>query len=165
MEILDGASVSETIFRRYSQNPNGWSYTIYPSKSNDFYDAIVASPDESWQLKLDTVFKPNPLVLGSKSELDLRRYAVSLPLSFGYREMSPAAVRDLGGQGMEAPGLAALLASLAPVVPEAGRAYAHGPFVLTGGERPIHDQAQARLDERLTSDMLKLMRTRYSSYG
>ncbi|MGA2199297.1 MAG: hypothetical protein ABSG45_05105 [Nitrososphaerales archaeon] len=165
MEILDGPVISEMIFRRYARNPHGWSYTVSPSSSHGFYDAVIASPEESWHLKLDTIFKPSPLVIGSRSAVDLQHYAVSTPLSFGYREMNPAMVRGLGDEGEGAPGLAELLASLAPVVPESGRAYAHGPFVLTRRTLPIHDQAQAQVDERLTSDMLTLVRNRYPSYG
>ncbi len=165
MDVLDGPSVSEMIFKRYVRNPNSWSYTVSPSRSNGFYDAVVASPEVSWQLKLDTIFKPNPLVLGTMSEVDLRGYTVPAPLSFGYREVSPTIARDLEEEGPATPGLVELLARLSPVVPEAGRAYAHGPFVLTKSARPPLGDGQARVDDRLTSDMLRLVRTRYPSYG
>jgi len=165
MDVLDGPSVSEIIFRRYARNPNGWSYTVFPSKSNGFYDAIVASPEDSWHLKLDTIFKPNPLVLGTRSEVDLQSHTISLPLSFGYREVNPTVARALGTEGEATPSLTELLTALSPVVPEAGKAYAHGPFVLTRKAPPNYGEAQARVDERLTTDMLRLVRTRYPGYG
>jgi hypothetical protein len=164
MEILGGPEITDLINRRYARNPNGWSYTVSPARSNGFYDVVVAGEDESFQLKMDTLFKPNPLVLGSRSAIDLRRYSVSVPLSFGYREVDPVVARDLGA-GVRNRSLVDLLSSIAPVVPEVGRAYAHGPFVLTRAPRPALDEVQARLEERLTSDMLKLVTNRYPSYG
>jgi len=166
LEVLDGSVVSELIFRRYARNPAGWSFTISPSGSHGFYDALVAGPEESWQLKMDTIFKPSPLVVGSRSEVDLRSYAASAPLSFGYRELGPDAVRRIESQGEGAtPGLAELLSRLVPVVPERGRAYAHGPFVLAREAVRMRDRSQALADERLTSRMLSLLRERYPSYG
>src|SRR5580698_551935 len=65
MEILDGTVISEIIFKRYARNPDGWSFTVSPSRSHGFYDAVITNAEESWHLKLDTIFKPNPMVLGS----------------------------------------------------------------------------------------------------
>ena len=166
MEILDGPVISEMIFRRYARNPNGWSFTVSPSRLHGFYDAVITSAEESWQLKLDTIFKPNPMMLGSKSEVDLRSPAVSGPFSFGYREMNPLLARDLGREEEDGvPGLAELLASLAPVVPEAGKAYAQGPYVLTRGARKVYDRTESQVDEKLSSAMLRLLRNRYPGYG
>ncbi|MDA4113334.1 MAG: hypothetical protein OK474_04725, partial [Thaumarchaeota archaeon] len=152
MEILDGPVISEMIFKRYAQNPSGWSFTVSPSRLHGFYDAVITNAEESWQLKLDTIFKPNPLMLGSKSEMDLKQHAASGPFSFGYREMNPWLMRDLAGEEEQgAPGLAELLASLAPVVPEAGKAYAQGPFVLTRRAHKAYNQTESQVDENLSS--------------
>jgi hypothetical protein len=164
MEILDGPALAEMIFRGYARNPKQWFFRVSPSRSNGFYDAVVGGPDASWQLKLDTIFKPSPLVIGAKTEVGLQAYAVSSPLSFGYRELDPSIVGALGGEEA-APGLAELLATLAPVVPEEGKAYAQGPFVLTRETHRVYDRSQTNIDERLSSEMLRLVRNRYLSYG
>jgi hypothetical protein len=165
MEILDGTVISEIIFKRYARNPDGWSFTVSPSRSHGFYDAVITNAEESWHLKLDTIFKPNPMVLGSKSEVDLRQYAASSSLSFGYRELNPWVVRDLEQEDEGAPRLAELISSLAPVVPEAGKAYAQGPFVLTRGARRGYSRTESQVDEELSSAMLRLLRNRYPGYG
>ena len=164
MEILDGRAISEAIFRRYAGNPNGWRYTISPSNSHGFYDALVSNAEESWQIKLDTIFKPNPLVIGTWSGTDRDQDSSPAPLSFGYRELDPLVMRKIAEE-VEPTRLVDWLGSLAPVVPRDGRAYAHGPFVLGTVPRKIHGDAQARVDERLSSEMLKLLRSRYPGYG
>ncbi|MGA2665446.1 MAG: hypothetical protein ABSF83_10920, partial [Nitrososphaerales archaeon] len=153
MEVLDGSAISELVFKRYARNPTGWSFTISPSRSHGFYDALVAGPEESWQLKIDTIFKPSPLVVGSRSESDLRGYAASAPLSFGYREIGPRTVREIESRGEATPGLAELLSRLVPVVPEQGKAYAHGPFVLAREAVRMRDRSQVLADEKLSSRM------------
>ncbi len=41
-------------------------YLDFSSKGLFFLDAIVSNPDEVWQLKIDSIYKPNPLVTGYK---------------------------------------------------------------------------------------------------
>ncbi len=164
MEILDKPALDEIIFRRYARNPNQWFFTLSPSRSHGFYDAVVGSPEATWQLKLDTIFKPSPLVLGSRAEVRLQPYDTSGPFSYGYREVDSSILRALGGGGA-VPGLAELLKAHAPVTPEEGKAYAQGPFVIASGARRICDTEQENIDERLSTEMLRLVRNRYPSYG
>jgi hypothetical protein len=169
MEVLEGDVIYDIIFKRYSRDQQGWSYTLSPAAKHGFFDARVANREEAWQLKFDTLFKPSPLVLGASmdSEEPVGNKRVN-PFPFGFRELQPSWVEELGaheeGSGMPRQ-LAALLASMKPVVPRPGRAYAQGPFVLSGSGPVALTGTQADVDEQLSSRMLRLVRNRYPGYG
>jgi len=169
MEVLDGDVLYDLIFKRYSRDQHGWSFIVSPAASHGFFDALVANGEESWQLKFDTLFKPSPLVLGASVDSEKpARGARANAFSFGFRELQQPWLERLGAQeeGVAMPGqLAALLASMKPVVPRPGRAYAQGPFVLSGRTSLALTQSQLDVDARLSSEMLRLVRNRYPGYG
>ena len=37
--------------------------------NGNFYDAIMSNPNEVWQ-KIDSIYKPNPLIVGTKVDVD-----------------------------------------------------------------------------------------------
>jgi len=51
------------------------------------------------------------------------------------------------------------------VVPEEGRSYAHGPFIFANPERYDLSERQKELDDKLNSEMHRLIRYRYPAYG
>jgi len=166
MEILEGDALYHLLFQRYSKNPRGWSFMISPSQSGGFFDARVGGPDESWHLKLDTIYKPSPLVLGAKTEQDLSKSS-PLPVSFGFRRVgsqeAPALLDD-SREGMSR--LLAFLSSVEPVAPTGPGNYIQGPFVYTSRGKAVSSMSreQQTMDSRLSEEMLKLVRRRYPSY-
>lgn len=168
MDLLDGDVAYDLIFKSYARNQKGWRFTLSPSANHGFFDAFVTNADEGWQLKFDTVFKPSPIVLGARVEPS--RSQVAAPpnrFSFGYRPLGPSFIQQLKGleQGVLPGRLAAALATAKPVVPQAGRAYAQGPIILTQTKPGAFSPEQVRIDERLSSEMLKRVRVRYPGYG
>ncbi|HUI01308.1 MAG TPA: hypothetical protein VLX56_06735 [Nitrososphaerales archaeon] len=166
MEILEGEALYRLLLDRYSRNPRGWSITISPSPRNGFFDAMVGGPEESWHLKLDTIFKPSPFVLGAKT--DQAAPSGRSPVSFGFRRLDPA---DAPGLFEESPeGINRLLAYLStvnPVAPAAPGSYVQGPYVFsnraqTPGSSMTREQQS--VDTRLSDEMVKLVRKRYPSY-
>lgn len=166
MEILEGDALYRTLMERYSKSPSGWSFTISPSARNGFFDARVSSPEESWHLKLDTIFKPSPFVLGARTDQNLKRVAPSL--SFGFRRLNPQeapAILEDSQEGVRR--LLAYLGSVTPVVPAAPGSYIQGPYVYTGRAQATGSsmtREQQQLDTRLSDEMVKLLRKRYPSY-
>lgn len=166
LEILEGDALQRVIARRYVANPKGWSFTISQSPTNGFYDAFVGGPDESWQLKLDTIFKPSPFVLGARTDQGASRPSPG-PLSYGFRRVDlPGApsLLDDSPEGMKR--LVTFLKTVNPVAPTGPGNYVQGPFVFNGGGRPgaTMTREQQRIDSRLSDEMLKLVRRRYPSY-
>ena len=132
MEILEGDALYATLLQRYSRNPKGWSFTVSQSSNNGFFDAFVGGPDESWRLKLDTIFKPSPFVIGAKTDPDPSQPSGS-PISFGFRKIDPRqapALMDDSSQGVRR--LLAFLSASNPVAPTEGASYLQGPVLFAG---------------------------------
>jgi len=168
MEILEGAELKRRMLESYARDPKGWSFTVSPSPSTGFFDANVAGPDGDWLLKIDSLFKPTPIVIGSQAEALRRRPGGPFP--YGYRDLPPSLALQLMGAGSEGPsdpvrkGLLSVLRSK-PVVPEKGGSYAEGPLVFTGPGNVSLSSKQREVDARLASEMRRLLRLRYSAYG
>lgn len=169
MKLLEGESLRRHLLESYSKNPKGWSFVISPSVKHQFYDAFVSGPDEAWILKIDSIFKPTPIVLGSPAE-DSSKLKSADPFPYGYRNLSPELILQML-KGEEHPprnkAVANFLSVLKSetVVPEDGRSYAEGPFVFTSGGKVDLSERQRDLDMKLSTEMQRLLRTRYPVYG
>ena len=178
VEFLEGKVLSKHLLDKYSKNPSGWSFTLFPPAKDDngFFGAFVGSPDEVWQLKVDSIFKPNPLMLGAKVESNLQKPIDLGVIPYGYRRIDRkvaiellktlAKVDDKESDPIQNRLiLDRVLRPLKPVAPVSGESYAEGPFVLTDRMNLGITQEQKHLEDRLSSELRKLMRNRYSSYG
>jgi hypothetical protein len=58
-----------------------------------------------------------------------------------------------------------ILSKIKPVAPETGGSYAEGPFVITNRENLGITSGQKQLEDKLSLELRKLLRNRYSSYG
>jgi hypothetical protein len=165
MEILQGDALYRLLLQRYSKDPRGWSFTISPSPSDGFFDARVGSPDESWHLKLDTIYKPSPFVLGAKTARDASTSPPS-PLSFGFRRVDPQAAPALLDDSQDGMGaLLAFLSTVTPVAPTGPGGYIQGPYLFTSRRTAASmTREQRSVDSRLSDEMRKLVRSRYASY-
>ncbi len=168
MEVLEGRELKKRMLESYSRDPKGWSFTVSPSPGSGFFDAMVTGPDGAWMLKIDSLFKPAPIVIGSPADALLRR--PQGPFPYGYRDLPPElALKIMEGDGAMPSGTARrrLLSVLNsdPVVPELGKTYAQGPLVLTGPGRVSLSDSQREIDARLASEMRRLLRLRYPAYG
>ncbi len=174
MEFLEGRILSKYLLEKYSKNPKGWSFTMFPSSREDsgFFGALVSGPEEVWQLKIDSIFKPNPMMLGAKTDLDAAKVKRFGAVPYGYRKIDTTLLRQLM-KALEAESkpeggrvdLDRILAPVEPVVPRGGEPYAEGPFVLTDRESAGVSESQKNLEDRLSSELRKLLRSRYQSYG
>jgi hypothetical protein len=171
MEFLSGTALSKYLLERYAKNPRGWNFTVAPSSKETFFDALVTGPEESWQLKIDSIFKAAPLVLGAKVDQPSKKLPPHALPSYGYRKLDPAIVMKLlreASEENERPSSSTLdriLGSLEPTAPVEGSSYAEGPFVFTNQKILGISEAQRKLDERLTFGIKNLMRERYPGYG
>jgi hypothetical protein len=167
MELLEGKALRKAVLESYSKNPKGWNFVVSPSGSG-FFDARVCGPEGTWMLKIDSLFKPFPIVIGSPSEEVQRRPEGLFP--YGYRTLPPdLALQIFGGEGARSRdrtlrGLLSVLKS-EPVVPEEGRSYAEGPLLLAGQRDVALSEGQSKIDAKLASEMRRLLRLRYPAYG
>jgi hypothetical protein len=169
MKLLEGESLRRHLLESYSKNPKGWSFVISPSGKYGFCDAVVSGPDGAWMLKIDSVFKPVPIVLGSPTE-DSPELKPARSFSYGYRNLPPGLILQiLRGKGYPPRDEAAAdflsLLKSETVVPEEGGFYAEGPLVFTSKGNVELSERQRNLDMKLASEMQRLLRTRYPAYG
>jgi hypothetical protein len=117
-------------------------------------------------LKIDSPFKPQPIVLGSPTEASPKSLG---PFPYGYRKLPPELIPEmLGDEGYPRDKVMADLMSVLrtkPIIPEEGRSYAHGPFIFTGPQKASLSERQRELDDKLNSEMRRLLRLRYPAYG
>ncbi|MDW0256971.1 MAG: hypothetical protein QN732_11595 [Nitrososphaeraceae archaeon] len=182
MEILEDSTLARYLFERYSSNPKNWNFIISTSSHRDgFFDATVSSTDEVWQLKIDSIYKPVPMVLGTKLDMDstkIERRLDNAVAPFGYRKLDPSMIMSLlkglsEEQHLNATAKEAdlnnqfnsILGSLDTVKPETGTSYAYGPFVYTEKNLASHDENQKQVADKLASKLRNDLRKRYSSYG
>jgi hypothetical protein len=170
VEILDGATLRRLLLERYAENPRNWQFAISPAKRDGFFDALVSSPDHSYHVKIDSIFKPNPLMLGTKVEVDFSKTVAASPLTYGYRKLDQEVLMKILASmtGRDGSTLDSILGQLQPVVPShiGSGSYAQGPFVFTNERIATKlSPGQAELDDRLSVELRKLLRNRYSSYG
>lgn len=168
MELLRGNALFRYLLDQYSKKPAGWNFTIGPSPRDNFFDGIISSPEESWQLKLDSIFKPSPIVLGAKVESGLASPESANFPSYGYRKLQPEIMLKIFKEISEESGSTSLdriLGSMSPVAPVQGNAYAEGPVIFTNKKILGVSKSQRQLDEKLSSEIRKLLRDSYPSYG
>ena len=169
MKLLEGESLRRHLLESYSKNPKGWSFVISPSGKHGFYDAVVSGSDGTWMLKIDSIFKPTPIVLGSPTE-DSPELKPTGPFPYGYRNLHPGLILQmLRSEGYPPKDRAAAnflsVLKSETVVPEEGESYAEGPFVFTSKGKVGLPECQRDLDIKLASEMQRLLRTRYPAYG
>jgi hypothetical protein len=169
MEILEGENLRRRLLESYSKNPEGWSFVVSPSMKHRFYDATVSGPDGTWMLKIDSVFKPLPVVLGSLTEANTRLNPTDF-VPYGYRKLPPELILQMlrseshPPSGRTAADLLSVIRSN-PVIPEERGSYAEGPFIFANARRGGLSESQEELDDKLASEMHRLLRIRYPAYG
>ncbi len=181
MEILQDNNLAKYLFEKYSSNPRNWNFLISTNPLRDgFFDATISNVDEVWQLKIDSIYKPIPMVIGAKVDVDAtrieRRIGTSSP-GFGYRKLEPSVMmtmlrkltqeQQVNAEKGEGVGyyINSLLSSLEPVAPKVGGNYAYGPFVFTNGNSLTSNECQKHAADELSHRLRDNLRNRYSSYG
>ncbi|MGP8124506.1 MAG: hypothetical protein ACLQEQ_01360 [Nitrososphaerales archaeon] len=169
MKLLEGESLRRRLLEGYSKNPRGWSFVMSPSGRHGFCDAFVSGPDGTWMLKIDSIFKPTPIVLGSPTE-DSPGLKPAGPFPYGFRNLHRDLILQMlrgGGYPPRDKATANFLPMLKSetVVPEEGRSYAEGPFIFTSERKVDLSERQRDVDIKLASEMQRLLRTRYPAYG
>lgn len=181
MEILENRVIAKYLFEKYCSNPKNWNFIISTSSLKyGFFDATVSTTDEVWQLKIDSIYKPLPLVVGARVDLDstkIERKISNTSLPFGYRKLEPPIIMDIFKKLTEEHQMNALsesdvnsylysvLGSLETVTPINGTNYAYGPFLFTEKNTVNSNEYQKQVAEKLALRLRDNLRNRYTSYG
>lgn len=173
LDILEGNNLAKNLFERYSANSRNWKFVVSVTQQNgNFYDAIVSNPNEVWQLKIDSIYKPNPLIIGTKVDVDPLKFNDNTHMPFGYRRLDPKKIGKILSNINESEDtsalssyIASLISSTKPEVPSPNNSYAYGPFLFTQ-KNPIKvDDYQRKISDKLANRLNDKLRMLYSSYG
>ena len=173
LDILEGNNLATNLFERYSANSRNWKFVVSVTQQNgNFYDAIVSNPNEVWQLKIDSIYKPNPLIIGTKVDVDPLKFNDNTHMPFGYRRLDPKKIGKILSNINESEDtsalstyIASLVSSTKPEVPSPNNSYAYGPFLFTQ-KNPIKvDDYQRKISDKLANRLNDKLRMIYSSYG
>lgn len=180
MEILQEGELAQYLFNRYSSNPKNWNFIISVSPIRDsFFDAIISNSDEVWQLKIDSIYKPYPIIMGAKVDNDFSKLEkrIDNTTPFGYRNLETNKIMNFLKDLTEKQNsnsikeievnrhLHSLLSSIEPVKPVVGKDYLYGPFLFTEKRLTNFDKNNEKVSEKISSKMREKLRTKYSSYG
>lgn len=182
MEILDDKILAKNIFQKYTVNPKNWNFIISTTSIQDgFFDATITSPDEAWQLKIDSLYKPLPIITGTKLDIESSKMKKMLNKDmapFGYRKIDPPMIMNLFKKISQEQEMIArkdmdyvnnelnsFLGSLEPTVPEKGMDYLYGPFLFTNKNIIENNPYHKNISEKLATNLKKKIKDRYPSYG
>lgn len=70
----------------YQEDPEGWSFWV--SKSDGNYDIYIIRGAEGYFLKLDSIFSPHPLGVGTKVRMEENQTFESNLPQFGFRKFT-----------------------------------------------------------------------------
>lgn len=94
MKKKKAKEVMKDFYNRYQENPKGWSLWISPpSDSDGFYEVYIVRGDEAFFLKLDSIYTPNPVGIGTKLEIEEDQLEKDLP-DFGFRRFNEKETKD-----------------------------------------------------------------------
>lgn len=182
MEILDEKVLAKQIFKRYSSNPRDWNFIISTNSMRDgFYDATISNPNEAWHLKIDSIYKPSPIILGTRLDIDLKPIKRNFDdklIPFGYRKIDPPLFmnmfKDLSADQYKMSKknsdllnneFNSILNSLEPTVPKKGKDYLYGPFLYTNKNLLGKSKYEDDLSDKLSLNIRRKIRERYPGYG
>lgn len=86
--------IMKDFYEEYQEDPKNWSFWISPPpNSNDFYEAYILHNDEAFFLKLDSIYTPNPVGVGTKLKIEEDQLKENLP-DFGFRRFEKSEVEE-----------------------------------------------------------------------
>ncbi|HYF99539.1 MAG TPA: hypothetical protein VD815_05570 [Candidatus Saccharimonadales bacterium] len=182
MEILEEKSLAKQIFKKYSTNPKNWNFIISTNSIKDgFYDATITNQEESWRLKIDSIYKPSPIISGARLDSDhkvIKRDYNDNIIPFGYRKIDPPAFINIFKKLSEEQEsiarknndylnyeLNSLLNSIEPSVPTNGIDYLYGPFMYTSRNLIGKTRYDDMVSEKLSQSIKRKIKERYPGYG
>lgn len=179
MEILQDRNLGKYLFDRYCINPKNWKFLISPSHQQDgFFDATISNFDEVWQIKFDSIYKPIPIVIGTKVDMDVTKvYKQIESAPFGYRKIESDSILKIMSRIIDyesatamsvepsSTNLINLLNSIEPVIPSQKGSYAYGPFAFSNVSPLMKNERQKNVSEKLSRKLRQILKDKYSSYG
>jgi len=182
LDIARCEEILGEIRRKYDKRPEGWQVLVGRSPSG-FYDMLFSSPDDVWQLKLDTIYRPNPIGFGVRLEEDPSKVPIIEAPPHGYRpvhidgmmakikhlmesNLQPEQIMNKIEENIAGTLDIERIMESPPLPTDRVRTpiTAIGPYIQRPTIEPISSR-QKELSTKLDDELKRLMRIRYPWYG
>lgn len=102
VEIETREQILKRLSKKYERNPRGWSVLVKENKSG-YSDFLISTADDLWQLKVDSLYRPNPKAMGLKigGKTEARNVASDSTPKFGFRPLPSDILEKLLGGDFE----------------------------------------------------------------
>ena len=82
---------------KYNKSPRGWNISIGRNPRSGYGNIFISNPVNIWQIKIDSLYKPNPYGLGMKlgETKNFSDLITSGGASFGFRPLIPTHLKKL----------------------------------------------------------------------
>jgi len=163
-------SILRKVHAAYNRNPLGWKVFI-SSDEKGFPTILFYSPEEVWEIKLDSLYKPNPICVGLSLKNEDSELVEKLESPhYGFRPVEDDAakkiVEALSKNEVPLQILNRILKREPKPLEELGKGMVlHGP-VIHSQKLPLVSEKQVDLDLKLRQELQKLLTNRgiYSLY-
>ncbi len=82
---------------KYNKDPQGWNISINRDSQSGYGNIFISNPLSIWQIKIDSLYKPNPYGLGVKlgEVKDFQDLVSGNEPPFGFRPLLPSHLEKL----------------------------------------------------------------------
>jgi hypothetical protein len=164
MPIESAEELMKKIFLRYNKKPSGWNFLVGKGHEDRFFDILISQGSEVWQIKVDTIYKPNPLGIGAKVEVEKSKKIFDNPYSFGFRPLSEKQIMRLVETGLSKKAVENIMKSRPrPINKIKTPVVVQGPIMYSGlppSLKPFDfiSKKQQKLDSQLSKELDKLIK-------
>ena len=152
------------VYARYNRNPVGWRVLV-GSDEKGFPTILFFSPEELWELKLDSLYKPDPICVGSKVADSFLRVERRLESpSYGFRpvddERAKLIIESLSKQEAPSDIIKKVLSEAPkPFTELEKKMVLHGP-IIHSPRLPLLSEQQVDLDIKLRRELQRILSNR-----
>lgn len=173
MKLQSYEEILLEILKKYNKKPYGWRVLIGKDPSG-FWDILFISDDEAWTVKLDTIFKANPIGLGVKLDEKFKPPKIDNDISYGFRPIPKSLIRNLSKEIQESKlsldkAAEKLVNELKFIPPKPIDIIQQSSITAIGPHHILQtsplSQKQKELSKSLDEELRKALRRKYSWYN
>jgi len=150
------------IEQNYNRNPLNWNISIGRDQNN-YGNIFISNPVNIWQIKIDSLFKPNPAGVGMKlgPVEDFSDLISPSSPSFGFRPLLPTHLENLQKSIVQEKPINSIIDEILsekPVAPDQSehQNFIVGPLMHSSFQGYVSDK-QKELDQKLKRGLDKLL--------
>ncbi|MEM2154502.1 MAG: hypothetical protein QXG36_07220 [Nitrososphaeria archaeon] len=171
MSIEGLENILRKIHAAYNKNPLGWKVFVSTDEKG-FPTILFYSPEETWEIKLDSLYKPNPLCVGLNFKNENSEFVEKIESPhYGFRPVEDDIAKRILESFSKNEVPVNVINSILKNKPkpldeiEKNRMVLHGP-VIHSHKLPLVSEKQVDLDLKLRQELQKLLMNRgiYSLY-